>query len=98
MRFLVDEDLPRATNDLLRRYGHEAIDVRDIGMRGSKDSRIASYAQTKELCLVTCDFDFSDIRNYPPSDYAGLLVLKLPRTATAFTTLNLLENFLQLTA
>ena len=95
MRFLVDEDLPRSTDDLLRRYGHEAVDMRDIGLRGAKDPQIASYARSEELCLVTGDFDFSDIRNYPPGEYAGLVVLKLPRAATAFFILNLLESFLQ---
>jgi len=83
MRFLVDEDLPRLTNDLLRQYEHEAIDVRDIGFRGAKDAQIAAHAQSEGLCLVTGDFDFSDIRNYPPGEYAGLVILKLPRTATA---------------
>ena len=32
MQFLIDEDLPRSTGNLLRRYEHEAIDVRDIGL------------------------------------------------------------------
>ena len=32
MRFLIDEDLPRSTGDLLRRYEHKAVDVRDIGV------------------------------------------------------------------
>ncbi|NOZ20469.1 MAG: hypothetical protein GXP25_05200 [Planctomycetes bacterium] len=73
MRFLIDEDLPRATGDLLRRHGHEAVDVRDIGLRGAQDSQLASYVQEKDLCLVTGDFDFSDIRNYPPSQYAGIV-------------------------
>jgi len=59
MQFLIDEDLPRSTGDLLRSYGHKAIDVRDIGLRGAKDSQIASYAQSRDLCLVTGDFDFS---------------------------------------
>ena len=95
MRFLVDEDLPRSTDALLRKYGHEAADVRDIGLRGAKDCQIASYAQDEDLCLVTGDFDFSDIRNYPPEEYAGLIVLKLPRTANASFILDLLESFLQ---
>lgn len=95
MHFLVDEDLPRSTDDLLRRYGHEAVDLRDIGLRGAKDSHIASYAQREGLCLITGDFDFSDIRNYPPGEYAGLVVLKLPRTATASFILNLVQGFLQ---
>jgi hypothetical protein len=45
MRFLIDEDLPRSTGDLLMQYGHDAIDVRDIGLRGFKDSEVAAYAQ-----------------------------------------------------
>jgi len=49
MRFLIDEDLPRSTGNLLRRYGHEATDVRDIGLRGANDSKVASYAQSKKL-------------------------------------------------
>ena len=95
MRFLIDEDLPRSTDDLLRRYGHEAIDVRDISLRGAKDSEIASFAQNRGLCLVTGDFDFSNIRNYPPAQYAGLIILGIPRDATARFILNLLEGFLK---
>lgn len=95
MRFLVDEDLPRSTGDLLRRYKHSAVDVRDIGLRGAKDPQIAAHAQSEGLCLLTGDFDFSDVRNYPPGEHAGLVVLKLPRTATASFILTLLESFLQ---
>ena len=95
MQFLIDEDLPRSTCDVLRSYGHEAIDVRDIGLRGAKDSQIASYAQSRSLCLVTGDFDFSDIRNYPPAQHSGLVVLGVPRDVTALFILNLLEGFLK---
>lgn len=95
MRFLIDEDLPRSIRDLFHRYGHEAVDVRDIGFRGSKDHQIAAMVQSKGLCLVTGEFDFSNVRNYPPEKYPGIIVLKLPRTATASFILNLLESFLQ---
>lgn len=95
MRFIVDEDLPRSTCALLRKYGHVALDVRDIGFRGAKDSEIASYAQREGLCIVTGDSGFSDVRNYPPGEYAGLVILKLPRMATASTILQLLESLLR---
>jgi predicted nuclease of predicted toxin-antitoxin system len=95
MQFLIDEDLPRSTGDLLRRYGHKAVDVRDVGLRGAKDSEVAAYARHMRLCLVTGDLDFSDVRNYPPDEYAGLIVLRLPRTATASSILALLESFLE---
>ena len=88
MRFLIDEDLPRSAGDLLRQYGHEAIDVRDIGLRGSKDPEIAAYAQKNGLSLLTGDFDFSDIRKYPPKQYNGLVDLKIPAMTTAVYILN----------
>ncbi len=95
MRFLVDEDLPRSTAELLRRHEHEATDVRDIGLGGATDMEIAAYAQGEGLCLVTGDLGFSNIRDYPPEKYAGLVVVRLPRTATASFILSLLEGFLQ---
>lgn len=95
MKFLVDEDLPRSIDHLLRSYGHEAVDVRDIGLRGAKDSQIISYAQNKDLCLVTGDFDFSNIRNYPPAQYAGIIVLSIQKDATSLFILNLLRGFLK---
>ena len=95
MRFLIDEDLPRSTGKLLRVYGHEATDVRDIGLRGAIDSRIASYARKNALCLLTGDFDFADVRNYPPILYAGIVVLKVPNIASAGFILKVLEGYLK---
>ena len=42
---LIDEYLPRSTVKILRIFGHEATDVRDIGLRGAIDLIIASYAR-----------------------------------------------------
>lgn len=95
MHFLIDEDLPRSVKDLLQRYGHDAVDLRAIGLRGSNDRQVAALAQSEGLCLVTGDFDFSNVRNYPPGKYAGIVVLRLPRTATALYILNLFESFLK---
>jgi hypothetical protein len=94
MRFLVDADLPRRTVELIRSFGHDAADVRDIGLRAADDVCIAAYAQRHSLCLISGDFGFGDIRNYPPADYAGLVVLRLPRDATAKFILHLAESLL----
>lgn len=95
MHFLIDADLPRSVGDLLQRYGHEATDVRDIGMRSALDVTIAQHAQREGVCLLTGDFDFSDIRAYPPGDYAGIVVLVIPSTVTSLYITQLLEMFLQ---
>ena len=95
MHFLIAADLPRSVGDLLRSYGHEATDVRDIGMRSALDATIVQHAQQEGLCLLTGDFDFSDIRAYPPADYAGIVVLVIPPTVTSLYITQLLEMFLQ---
>jgi hypothetical protein len=82
VRFLIDADLPRSAKALLEKHGHEAIDVRDVGLRKAKDPVIARYAQDHRACLLTGDFGFADIRNYPPAAYAGIAVLELPRDAS----------------
>ena len=95
MKFLIDEDLPRSTAALLQRYGHEFVDVRDIGLSGFKDSQIAQYAVSQGICLPTGDFGFADIRNYPPAQYSGLVILWARGNATAPDILALLEGFLR---
>ena len=94
MFFLVDEDLPRSTNSILRQHEHEAIDVRDIGLRGASDAEIAVYAQKHGLCLLTGDMGFADIRNYSPGQYPGIVVLRLPAKATSSTILTMLKSLL----
>jgi len=43
--------------------------------------------------LITRDFDFADIRNYPPSLYEGIVVLKFHEDATAAHVVKALEIF-----
>ncbi len=95
MRFLVDAGLPRAAAAALRRMGHEAADVRDIGLGSAADEVIADFVRRNKQTLVTRDFDFADIRNYPPADYAGIVVLQLPDDATAEQVVKLLESFVR---
>lgn len=95
MRFLIDADLPRSLGSLIRSYGHEAVDVRDVGLGDAQDPQVASYALQGELCILSGDWGFSDIRHYPPAQYAGIVVLELPRDATATSIAHLVESFLQ---
>jgi MinD-like ATPase involved in chromosome partitioning or flagellar assembly len=93
MKFLIDADLPRSTAALCVQRGYDAADVRNIGL-GQATDIIAAYAKTNGLCLISGDFGFADIRNYPPEQYAGIVVLELPRTATASSILSLVDSFL----
>jgi uncharacterized protein (DUF433 family) len=49
-----------------RARGHDALTVRDQGMRGYPDSGIASACQAAGREIATLDLDFADARRYPP--------------------------------
>jgi predicted nuclease of predicted toxin-antitoxin system len=79
MRFKVDENLPVEVAEILRRDGHDAATVRDETLSGHPDPHIAVACQQEGRTLITFDTDFADIRTYPPSEYPGLIVLRLTR-------------------
>jgi len=94
MRFLLDANMPRSASGAVQRLGHEAVDVRDVDLGGAEDKQIAAYAKDHDLALITRDFDFSDVRNYPPAEFAGIVVLELPDDAVAATVVKVMESFL----
>ena len=94
MRFLLDANMPRSAAGAVQRLGHEAADVRDIGLGGAMDQQVAAYAKQHDLTLITRDFDFSDVRNYPPAEFSGIIVLELPDDAVAATVVKVMESFL----
>jgi len=78
-KFKVDENLPTAAAELLASAGHDAVTVGDQHMVGEADTNVAIVCQREARAVVTLDLDFADIRVYPPSDYAGIIVLRLAR-------------------
>ncbi|NBB86742.1 MAG: hypothetical protein GVY12_11080 [Bacteroidetes bacterium] len=79
MRFKTDENLPSGVTALLQEAGFDAASVMSQHLGGVNDARIARVCQKEERVLVTLDTDFADIRTYPPSDYSGIIVLRLRR-------------------
>jgi predicted nuclease of predicted toxin-antitoxin system len=76
MKFKTDENMPVEATDDLRQAGHDALTVADQQLAGQPHERVAEVCRTEGRALVTLDLDFSDIRVYPPSDYAGIIVLR----------------------
>lgn len=79
MRFKVDENLPIEVADVLRTAGHDAATVNEEAVGGASDPDLAALLQRESRALITLDLGFADIRSYPPQDYQGLVVLRLPR-------------------
>lgn len=87
LRFITDEDVPRSTARVLRDAGFDAVDVRDVGLRGKSDAEVFKYAQQENRLLITCDMGFSNILNFPPSESHGILVVRVP-DSESIDTLN----------
>jgi predicted nuclease of predicted toxin-antitoxin system len=98
VQFLLDANLPRSMISVVQRAGHACTHVRDTAFAAASDAQIAAHARTAGLTLVTRDLDFGDVRNYPPEQYAGLVVFRLPDTATAVTICQMAERFLAQTS
>lgn len=52
MRFLLVANMPRSAAGAVQRLGHEAFDVREVGLGGAEDKQIAAYAKEHGLALI----------------------------------------------
>jgi predicted nuclease of predicted toxin-antitoxin system len=71
MKFLVDAQLPPALATWLVKAGHEAVALREIGLRDAPDQEICSFALAKGYIIVTKDEDYAALARTRP----GLRIL-----------------------
>ncbi len=76
MRAKIDENMPTEAATLLRTAGWDCSTVYDEALSGADDARISSACRIEDRVLFTLDQDFADIRQYPPSEYQGIVVLR----------------------
>ena len=95
MHFLIDASLPRAVNGPLLAGGHQATDVRDVGLRTAADRDIAEFARTRDFAILSADHDFGNIQEFPPADYAGIVVIEPPVSASCAIIVSIVERFIQ---
>ena len=81
--FLIDEDMPRSTAQVLREAGYEATDVRDIGLAGHKDPEIFARAQAMDAALITADLEFANLLLFPLGSHAGIIVTRTPNSVSS---------------
>lgn len=55
MRFLVDENLSPRVCAHLNRAGHDAVHVRDEGLRSAPDSEVLTRAAADRRIVITAD-------------------------------------------
>jgi predicted nuclease of predicted toxin-antitoxin system len=62
VKFLIDQQLPATLASWFADKGHEAIHVRDLGMKEAPDAAIWRVAMEEGAIIVTKDEDFAQHR------------------------------------
>ena len=78
MHFKLDENADPRWRQPLEKTGHVVSTVAEESLQGAEDAVVAQTCRRSGFCLVTADLDFSQILEYPPEEYAGLIVLRHP--------------------
>jgi hypothetical protein len=85
--FYLDEDVALAIDYELRSYGHDVVNVRDLGLKGERDARhLANAAQQGRVLVTRNRHDFENLhtawqhwpqvwRVTPPPEHAGILII-----------------------
>lgn len=84
MRLKLDENLGERTAGQFAAAGYDATTVHRQQMNGLADPELLTACHREGRCLVTVDMDFSNPLRFPPRQYSGIAVLRLPaRTSRA---------------
>jgi len=79
MRFLLDENFPKACHLLLTSLQHDVIDFRDVGIEGSPDSDVITMAISEQAIILTTDRDFFHTLGQQFSNHPGIIVIALKK-------------------
>ncbi|MEH1792750.1 DUF5615 family PIN-like protein [Nostoc sp.] len=62
----------------LRLAGHDVATVREQGLTSTPDEELIVICHREGRILVTSDRGFGNRLKYNPSDYSGIIILRLP--------------------
>ncbi len=86
-RFLLDENMPFALLDLLRKEGYEAEHLKKLEKVGIKNGEVYKVAEQRGSWILTRDSDFRSYHKFATHNIRGVIVFTLSDT----TTRNILE-------
>jgi predicted nuclease of predicted toxin-antitoxin system len=84
MKFKLDENLSPSLATLFSGITSDVYSVTHHFLNGAPDERVIDACTREGRTPVSMDLDFSNIRAYPPSQYSGIVVLRLQNQAHAF--------------
>lgn len=73
---LLDHCVPRRYLRLIQGWGYDAELLITHLTADSSDAQVIALAVALDAVLFTVDLDFTNILEYPPADYQGIVVLR----------------------
>lgn len=83
--------MPRRAVEFLDTLGNDVQSAVAEGLAGVPDRSILERCRTEKRVLITPDLDFADVRCYPPSSHAGVVVLR-PGASSVEATIRVLAR------
>ena len=83
MRFLLDENFPKAVIPVLEAMGHEVEDFRVVGKIGAPDEDIVRLAKARSALILTTDRDFFPTLGRGLSEPCGIIVVAVKQPTRA---------------
>lgn len=77
MKFLLDENFPKAAIPLLEAAGHQVFDFRGSGDEGIEDSEVFRMARDHAAILLSTDRDFFHTIPHRFDSHCGVVVIAL---------------------
>jgi predicted nuclease of predicted toxin-antitoxin system len=84
MKFKLDENVDLRILARFRLTGYDIATVPEQKMTSAPDQELIEVCRQEERCLVTADRDFSNRKRYDPTNYYGIILIRLP-TKTKLT-------------
>lgn len=93
MKFLLDENFPKAVVPILESMGHEVEDFRVSGVVGSPDDDVLRAAKELSAVILTTDRDYFHTLGQNLSGHCGIIVVAL-RQPTRAAIISKIEWFI----
>ncbi|PLZ22031.1 hypothetical protein CBP27_23115 [Fischerella thermalis WC542] len=78
MKLKLDENIDMRVMTLLQLAGHDVATVPGQGLNSASDEEVIEVCRNENRCLITCDRGFGNRLKYSPTNYSGIVIIRLP--------------------